>query len=181
MKGLTALGSRSWVATIGVYIIILLALTRFLIYPLHAAVKDRRAALDDQRERNSIRTRILEQVRQGPQKDSLHDSGRMHSALYPRGASIAKVQSDVVTMIRELSEGNGMSLTGFEMPEAVPGKKITEIPIVVRLKGRAESFLAVLKYISKEEKIMMIKAMEVAAAGPDLTVSLTIKVLRLSL
>jgi len=36
MKDLIANSSNNWVKTIGVYIIIILALLRFLIYPLHA-------------------------------------------------------------------------------------------------------------------------------------------------
>ena len=180
MKGLTAWTSKSWVATIGVYVILILALVRFLIYPLHAAVKDRRAALDDQRERNGIRARILEQLWQSPQKDTAQDAGRIRAALYTRDVSVSKVQADVVTMVRDLAAGKGMSLTGFEMPEAVTGKKITEIPVVVRLKGRAESFLDVLRTIGKQEK-MMVKAMEVSANGPDLAVSLTMRALRLEI
>jgi Tfp pilus assembly protein PilO len=181
MKGLTMPGSGNWVATIGVYVIIILALVRFLVYPLHAAVADRRAALDDQRERNGIRTRMIEQLRQGPRTDVTQDAVRMRSALYPREASISKVQTDVVTMIRELSEGKGMALTGFEMPEAVMGKKITEVPVVVRLKGRAQSLLDLLKAVSTQDKVMLIRAMEVSANGPELTVSLTMRVLRLEL
>jgi len=39
-------------------------LLRFLIYPLHAAIKDRRAIFADQQETYLLKSRLLQQARQ---------------------------------------------------------------------------------------------------------------------
>jgi Type II secretion system (T2SS), protein M subtype b len=178
LKGLTMQGSKGWVADIGIYIIIILAVARFVIYPLHGAIKDRRAAFNDQSETNGIKTRMLEQARQTPRGGVSQETGRMRSALYPREVAISTIQTNILMQLSALSEGQGMSVMGFEMPEAAPGKKIMEVPVVIRLKGRADSFLEVLKVIRKQEKVLIIKAMEVSATGQDMTFSLTIKALQ---
>lgn len=179
MKGFTLQEGKKWVASFGVYVIIILALLRLVIFPLHAAVTDRRAELEDQRQRNIIKTKVLEQVRQSQKENSLPQAGMRTSAPYPREMPISKIQADVVTTIKELSESKGLMMTGFEMPETAIGKKISEVPVVARLKGRAEPLLDVLKMIRNREKPLMIKAMDVSTDGPELTVSLTIKVFRL--
>jgi Tfp pilus assembly protein PilO len=178
VKSLMLQGNNSLMATAGVYVIVILAVTRFLIYPFHASLDNRRSALNDQRGRNHLKTRLLEKARQGQCEDGSQDALRMLTALYPREAPISKIQTDVLAMVSEWSESRGITVTGFEMLESISGKKIMEVPVIVRLKGRAEPLLDLLKMIRKHEKILMIRGMEISSTGQELTVSLTMKALR---
>ncbi len=178
MKNLIAAGQKNWVASFGIYAIVLLAVVRLLVYPLHGAVQDRKAGLEEQRARNAVKTRLIEQAGQAQAAGGPAEAARMRSAVHPQGTPVSAIQVDVLSRIKELAEGRGLSVTGFEMPEAAAGKALTEVPVVVKLKGGAQPLLELLRSIKKEDKTLLVQALEVSAAGQDLTASLTLKALR---
>lgn len=181
MKELFANGSDNWVKTIGVYIILILALLRFLIYPLHAAVKDRRAVFAGQQETYVLKTRLLQQIRHQQLQGAewAKDTDKLRSTLYPREARISEIQADMLMTVSKYSEGKGLNVLGFEMPEAVIGKKITEVPVVLRLTGSAGSFVELLKDVQKNKKTLAVKAMDLSANGQSMTFSLTVSAFRM--
>ena len=179
MKRLALIRGRGWVTSVGIYVIIVLALLRFLVYPLRAAVKDRESALADQYDTYALKSRMLEKTYHDHEGEKTsRDLERLRFSLYARSEQTSKIQAEVLASLSALSEAKGMTVTGFEMPEALAGKKITEVPVVIRLKGRAEAFVELLKTLEKQEKILLVRAVEASATGQDMTISLTVKALR---
>ncbi|HVO67142.1 MAG TPA: hypothetical protein VMT12_11710 [Syntrophales bacterium] len=181
MKGLFAIDSNNWVKTIGVYIILILALLRFLIYPLHAAVNDRRAHLALQQETYMLKARILEQAQQAQSAGVTQDLDKARTALYPREARVSDIQSEMLATILKYSEDKGLTVLGFEMPEAAIGKKISEVPVVLRLAGSARSFVELLKSMKENKKTLAVKAMEISVSGQGMTFSMTVSAFRMEL
>jgi Tfp pilus assembly protein PilO len=179
MKDLIANGSNNWVKTIGVYIIIILALLRFLIYPLHAAIKDRRAIFADQQETYLLKSRLLQQARQTRDAGDVKEPDKVRSTLYPRDARFSDIQAEMLTAIAKSAEKNGLNVLGFEMPEVAGSEKISEVPVVIRLSGDAESFIKLLKSIQGNKKTLQVKAMDISVSGEGMTFLVTVNAFRM--
>jgi len=179
MKELIAKSGNNWVKTIGVYIIIILALLRFLIYPLHAVVKDRRAIFADQQETYLLKSRLLQQARQTRDAGDVKDPNKVRSSLYPRSAHFSDIQTEMLTAIAKYAEKNGLNVLGFEMPEVASSEKISEVPVVIRLSGNTESFVKLLKSIQENNKILAVKAMDISVSGEGMTFLVTVNAFRM--
>jgi len=179
MKELIAKSGNNWVKTIGVYIIIILALLRFLIYPLHAVVKDRRAIFADQQETYLLKSRLLQQARQTRDAGDVKDPNKVRSSLYPRSARFSDIQTEMLTAIAKYAEKNGLNVLGFEMPEVASSEKISEVPVVIRLSGNTESFVKLLKSIQENNKILAVKAMDISVSGEGMTFLVTVNAFRM--
>jgi Tfp pilus assembly protein PilO len=179
MKDLIANSGNNWVKTIGVYIIIILALLRFLIYPLHAAVKDRRAIFADQQETYLLKSRLLQQARQTRDAGDVKEPDKVRSTLYPRDARFPDIQTETLEVIMKYAEKNGLNVLGFEMPEIAVSEKISEVPVVIRLSGNAESFIKFLKSIQENKKTLQVKAMDISVSGESMTFLVTVNAFRM--
>jgi Tfp pilus assembly protein PilO len=179
MKELIAKGSDNWVKTIGVYIIIVLALLRFLIYPLHAAIKDRRAIFADQQETYLLKSRLLQQARQKRDAGDVKEPDKVRSTLYSRDARFSDIQTEMLEVIMKYAEKNGLNVLGFEMPEVINSEKISEVPVVIRLSGNAESFVKFLKSIQENKKILAVKVMDISVSGEGMTFLVTVNAFRM--
>jgi Tfp pilus assembly protein PilO len=180
MKDLIANSSNNWVKTIGVYIIIILALLRFLIYPLHAAVKNRRAVYADQQETYLLKSRLLQQARRTRDAgDVVKDRDKVRFALYPRDARFSDIQAEMLTVITKYAEKDDVNVLGFEMPEVINSEKISEVPVVIRLSGNAESFVKFLKSIQENKKIFAVKVMDISESGEGMTFLVTVNAFRM--
>jgi Tfp pilus assembly protein PilO len=179
MKDLIANSSNNWVKTIGVYIIIILALLRFLIYPLHAAIKDRRAIFADQQETYLLKSRLLQQARQAREAGDVKDQDKVIGSLYPRDARFSDIQTEMLAVITKSAEKNGLNVLGFEMPEVAGSEKISEVPVVIRLSGNAESFIKFLKSIQENKKILAVKVMDISVSGEGMTFLVTVNAFRM--
>jgi hypothetical protein len=164
MKDLIANSSNNWVKTIGVYIIIILALLRFLIYPLHAAVKNRRAVYADQQETYLLKSRLLQQARR------TRDAGDVVKD---------RDKAEMLTVITKYAEKDDVNVLGFEMPEVINSEKISEVPVVIRLSGNAESFVKFLKSIQENKKIFAVKVMDISESGEGMTFLVTVNAFRM--
>jgi len=109
--------------TTGVYIIIILALLRFIIYPLHAAVKDRRAIFADQQETYLLKSRLLQQARQAREAGDVKDQDKVIGSLYPRDARFSDIQTEMLAVITKSAEKNGLNVSGIRNAGRLPAVK----------------------------------------------------------
>ena len=65
------------------------------------------------------------------------------------------------------------------MMETAAGKGVSEVPILVRLRGGPGPFIETLETIEKGEKLLSVRSMEMTRSGQDQTFSLTISAYRL--
>jgi hypothetical protein len=54
------------------------------------------------------------------------------------------------------------------------GPEVSEIPIVLRLRGDVKPFLEFLKTVETAEKLIIIRNLEVTRSRPDFTINLTL-------
>jgi hypothetical protein len=166
----------------GVYIVIILALVRFLVYPLHGAATAKKADLAEQRQSYSLKSRLLErreaEDRARPVLVDADAKGALFPGVYEKGVGYFDIQADMVDIIVKFTEAKGMVITNFEFPEPVFGKNVTEIPVVLRLQGKMLDFIEILKIIENNERLLKVKAVEINNRGKEYGYSLTITAFR---
>ena len=179
MKGLFSDNANPWIKNFGVYFILILAVLRLFIYPLHMAVKDKQAILADQQQTFLMKSRLLDQARRTEKADSSDELNRACLALYPRAMRLSEIQAEMLTLLSHFAEKKGLMVLGFEAPEAVHGNKISEITVVLRLSGDARSCIELLKSIEKNERTFIVKAMEISSGDREMNFALTISAFRM--
>jgi len=175
------MGGDHWVKTTGVYVILILAVLRFLVYPLHSAVKDRKALLVSRQEAYALKTRLLEQAKHARDEENVRNTEKIRSGLYPKETRISDIQADVLAFLSQRSEGKGLTVSGFEMPDVVVGKGVSEIPVILKLAGGSKAFVELLKGIRENNKTLVVKAMEISAGSQNTTFLMTVSAFRTEL
>jgi Tfp pilus assembly protein PilO len=166
---------------IGVYIIILLALIRFLIYPLNASLREKKVLLGEWSENYRLKAQVFDRQKEGRQEKIVVEKSALFSHLFDKGVSNSYIQSDVLEWITNIAEKKGLTIMNFEMLEPIAGKGVSEIPILVRLKGMPGPFIEILEAIEKGERALSIRSMEVNKMGQDQVFSLTISAFRVEI
>jgi Tfp pilus assembly protein PilO len=167
---------------VGIYLIITLALLRFLVMPLHSTIQEKKAVLEEQQETYNIKYQVFERQRENQSKRTGTETGEENDALLPhlydKGTSNSYIYSEVLEQVTKLAEGKGLTVINFETLEPVAGKTISEVPILVRLRGQPAPFIEVLDAIKKSEKLLSIRSTEISKTGQDQFFSLTISAFR---
>lgn len=173
------------IKVVGIYVIIILALLRFLIFPLQGTIQEKKAVLGEQQETYNLKYRVFERQRenQGVKtgKEPAVEKEALLSHLYAKGVSNSSIYSDVLEQVTKLAEKKGLTVISFETLEPVAGKNISEVPILVRLKGQPGPFIEVLDTIEKSGKVLSIRSTEISKSGQDQVFSLTISAFRVEI
>lgn len=166
------------IRAIGLYLIVLLALLRFLIYPLHAAVEQKKVIMGEQRESYRLKYRILESERQGQARKAVVDEKAVSPHLYDKTLACSYIQADILEQLLKLAEEKGLTVLNFEMMEPIIGKTVSEAPVLIRLSGQSGAFIEVLQAIETGKKALSVKSLEITRTREDLRFSLTLSAFR---
>jgi hypothetical protein len=113
MKGLFSDNANPWIKNFGVYFILILAVLRLFIYPLHMAVKDKQAILADQQQTFLMKSRLLDQARRTEKVDSSDELNRARLGLYPRAMRLSEIQAEMLTLLSHFAEKKRINGFGF--------------------------------------------------------------------
>jgi hypothetical protein len=89
---------------IGIYVIVILALIRFLIYPLHASLREKKVLLEEWYENYRIKSQVLERQREGQGIKINVEKSVLFPHLFDKGVSNAYIQSDVLEWLQTLQK-----------------------------------------------------------------------------
>jgi len=165
---------------IGVYIIVILALVRFAIYPLQEFADKEKVIFTELSDAYELKARNLERKSSGGPKQAQAgvDKSQVMSYFYERATPFSEIQADVLQNIVSLSEKKGLAVQSFEMLEPVSGKLISEIPITIRLAGKPADILEVIQFVVSEKKLLSVKSLEMNKSGQELLLSLNLAAYR---
>ena len=167
------------IKVIGVYVIVILILLRFLIYPLHVAIQEKKTFLPDLYETYRIKSQVQERQKRDQGEKTLLGKDALLPHLYDKGIIYSNIQSEIIEQIIDIAGKKGLTILNFEMLEPGVGKGVSEVPILVRLKGPPGPFIETLETIEKSEKVLGTRSMEITKSGQDQVFSLTLSAFRL--
>ena len=173
-------GRQKRVRVVGIYIILILALLRFLVYPLHGAVATQKVVFAEQREAYQIRSNLLARQSAGPERAKpVADQSAVHAYLYEKEKSISSIQVDVLGAIIAYAQEKGLTVLNFELLDAVPRKSFSEVPVLVRLSGKPDGLMEMLRMVGSQKRALNVKSAEILRSGEGLTLMLTLSAFRM--
>jgi hypothetical protein len=152
-----------------------------LIYPLHASLREKKVLLGEWNENYRIKSQVFERQREGQGTNIVVEKSNLFPRLFVKGTSNSYIQSDVLEWIIKIAEKKGITVLNFEMLEPIAGKGVSEVPILVRLKGMPGPVIETLEAIEKGERALSIRSMEITKSGQDQVFSLTISAFRVEI
>jgi Tfp pilus assembly protein PilO len=163
-----------------VYVVIILLVVRIVIMPLYGYVKAKRALLEEYTLSYVTKLNAMERHKTGQKADKdVEERNKFLKGLYSKGLHYSAIQSECLSQLIGVAEKKGMVVLTFEMPEPAITKNISEVPIVIRLKGTPLMFKETLKELEKWEKTIRFKQIEMTAAANTFTVSIAMSVFRI--
>lgn len=158
---------------------VILSLLRFLIYPLHANLQEKKVLLDERKESYRLKLQVLEKQQKGKKEEKVVQKEALLPYLYDKGIQASYIQSELLEKVTRIAEGKGLTILNFEMLEPVLGKNISEIPILVRMRGQSRGFIETLEFVEKSEKVLSIRSLEIGREAEGQLFSLTLSAFRL--
>lgn len=166
------------IRVISLYIVVILALIRFLIYPLHGAIAGKKVILSGLGETFKLKSRMIRQQDTIGVGQSV-DKEFISPYVYQKGVGYSYIQADILERVTKLAEARGLTVLNFEMPVTTPGKNISEVPVIVRLQGPQSSFVEIMEMIAKNGKLLIIKSTEINKIGLNFQYSLSLSAFRM--
>lgn len=163
---------------VGLALLVVLALARFLVYPMHAAVAAKKVSLAEHYETYRLKYRLLDR-QQGEQGiGSVVERTALFPHLYEKGVNYSHIQTDILEKVIKFVENKKMTLLNFELPEPVMGKNVSEVPVIVRFQGKPLDFVETIEMIEKDTMALRIKSTEINRTGKDFQYLLTLSAFR---
>lgn len=165
--------------TIGLYVVVILALLRIIVVPLHGAVAVKKNTFNEYYHSYVVKYRLVEKIKAQQKKKPATDKQALVHRFYRKDALFSTIQADMIEMLLKLAEKKGFNVLDFEMLEPAVGKDVSEVPVLIRMEGKAIDFIDILKSIAQGEKALQVKSLEInMATGQEMRYFLTITAFR---
>jgi len=166
----------------GFYGLAALLLFRLVILPYQHTIQGKKDLLKEYGEAYGVKTAAYERFKaeenaKSPKKNEKEDA--LLKSVYGKNTPFISIQSEMVRGISGRAEKEGLTVVNFEFPDPVPLKHISEVPVIIRLKGEQKGMVVLLKGMEKEEKKLLVKRFEDGKSGQDFYFNLTVCAYRL--
>jgi hypothetical protein len=164
---------------IGLYVVVILTLLRFIVYPLYGAVAAKKNTFNEYYDSYVLKYRLFEQSKTERKSKPAVDKKALTHNFYTKDVRFTNIQADVIEMLLKLAEKKGTIVLDFEILEPVVGKNVSEAPVLIRLEGKILDFIDILKSIEQGDKALWVKSLEInKVAGRDMRYFLTVTAFR---
>ena len=172
---------QNTVKKIGLYLVVLLVILRFFVYPIHGAVERKKEALGELRESFRMKQQLLERKDRTPSVGSaVVTRDALVPYLYDSRSSYSQIQAEVIEDVMKLAEQKGMTVLNFEMPETTAGKRVSKVSVQIRLSGKPAAFNELLRNVAEAKKILSVESTEINTfGGQELSYMLVISTCRI--
>jgi len=174
--------TREKIKMLGFYALAALLILRIVIVPLQNNIKEKKSLLREYQDTYRMRLDTYERFKQGEkakaEKRTDAEDAVLKSA-YDKNIPFVDIQTDVVKDISDKAEKAGLTVQNFEFQDVVPLKHISEVPVIIRLKGEQKSLVALLKEMEKGQKKLLIRRFEDGRGGQEFVCSMTVYAYRI--
>jgi Tfp pilus assembly protein PilO len=166
----------------GFYLILILALVRFMVYPLHDAVAEKKLIFGELSEMHQLRGKQFSRQTQDQANKPLNapmSKEQIALHLYGKAMSFPSIQADMLRRIMTVAETKRLTVQNFEMLEPVTGKTVSEVPVLIRVSGKPEDLIDVLSTVGSGGKTVLVKSMEWNKSNKEMLLALTLATFRM--
>jgi Tfp pilus assembly protein PilO len=167
---------------IGIYLVLVLALIRFLVYPLYGVASRQKAVFAEESDAYRLKQGLLARQMNQPsiKAKPLIDKTAISSYLYEKKKSLSYIQAEVLESLINGAQKSGLTILNFELPEAVMGKEMSEAPVLIRVSGKPEALIGLIRMIGGQRPILTLKSIEFTRRDDEvLNLSVTLSAFRM--
>ena len=161
--------------------IIILGLIRFIIYPLDDSVAKKKIIFNELYETCELKEQHFARRNLDQQKlfKSIMDKETIAPYFYEKGMPFSSIHADILEGIIKIAEKKGLVVQSFEMLEPASGKTVSEVLVLLRMSGKPQNMLDMLKIITAKGKIIQIKSLEINNRSGEIAFSMTLVAFRM--
>lgn len=165
--------------TVGIYLIIILAIMKFVLVPINNSLNAKKTVLNEYLDTYRTRSLIIQKHISTPETEKTgEEKERFLKLINPKDSPVPAIQSKTLRSVIEKAEKNGLNVVNFELPDAATGKNITEVPVLLRVKGMPKALVGLLKDIKNLERLTDVKGIEIARSGDESIFTITLTTYR---
>jgi hypothetical protein len=171
--------NREGIKIISIYILSMLLILKLAVVPLYNSVKGKKVVLNEYKETYKMRVLALERYKSG-EKDIQPDTDAMVlKTVYPKDTNHPSIQSEIVSKTIDTAEKKGMTVLSYELPDIVLSKKLSEVQVLIRIKGTLKMFNDLLRDMEGWDKTIKFKQFETSRGGQDFVFTMLFSVFRI--
>ncbi len=170
--------NREGLKIVAIYILAILLVLRLAVVPLYGSVKAKKELLKDYTNTYNTKVQALERHRAEKAQSGVGDMKQLIDALYTKDEPLSTIQSDTLMRLTTAAEEKGLTVVSYEMSEVSGSKVISEVPVLIRLRGEPKKFNELLTEISNWDKKVKFKQFDVSNTPQGIQYMLVITVFR---
>jgi len=171
--------NREGIKIISIYILSILLISKLAVVPLYNSVKSKKAVLNEYKETYKMRVLALERYKSEKKDIQTDTKGKALKVVYPKDVKYPAIQSEVLNKIIGTAEKKGMTVLSFELPDIVLSKQVSEVQVLIRIKGTLRMFNGVIKDMDGWDKTIKFKQFETSRSGQDFIFTMLLSVFRI--
>ena len=167
---------------LGVYLIIILVILKFVLSPLKASIEDKKNLLDQYLDAYKTKSMLAQRKRLAGKTNSENESKRSEkllASLYPKETNMSVIQAKTINTIIKGAEDNGLNVINFQLLDTVASGNLSEITALIRLEGMPGAMVNLLKDISRMEMLTNIKDFRIDKRTDKFALALTLATYRI--
>ncbi|PMP90135.1 MAG: hypothetical protein C0170_07090 [Hydrogenobaculum sp.] len=165
---------------LGIYIIVILSILRFVIYPMKEEVKKDKEKLNSklQEYMEDIKLYTSKKIKQPSQ--SVSNNQISIENLYGENAKSKDIQISLAKIVKKYAKQNNINLQSIEMPKPSKTKYIEQIDIKVRLSTNDPyKVFSLFQYLEAMPKYTVIKETQINTFGGNVNFDFTVSTYKL--
>lgn len=166
--------------TLLVLSLFIIFILKFLIMPLAHSVDDKKTLLGMAIESYRSKSMMLRAYKDTRSINATDETNKnlLLKSVYEKRIPFIVIQVDVLQNILDAAEKEKLTVLNFEFPDVMPDKEISEVPVLVRLKGPHKAVIALLEAIEAGRMALKCKQFEGQNSNQDFLISMLVTAFR---
>ncbi|MEO5355982.1 MAG: GspMb/PilO family protein [Nitrospirae bacterium YQR-1] len=153
--------SKERMRKIGFFVIVLLTIARFGLFPLRSEVERKKSVIEDYRVTYASKMELLQRYSSVDMNDYPEVNQELSTLVFPKESNKTSVQTDVLKFITTTAESKHLNVSNFQMVEGSEGPVVTEVSVMVKVKGKPKQIIGFLREIQTHKPLVRIKNTEI--------------------
>lgn len=165
---------------LGIYIIIILSILRFIIYPMNEKIKEDKSKLNSKLKDYMEDIKLYTSKKIETPKEETKSSKISIENLHKSDEKAKDIQISIAKIVKKYAKKNNISLQSIEMPKPSKTKYIEQIDVKIRLSTQDPyKIFSLLQYLEAMPKYTIIRETQINAFGANVNFYFTITTYKL--
>ena len=165
---------------LGIYIIIILSILRFIIYPMNEKIKEDKSKLNSKLKDYMEDIKLYTSKKIETPKEETKSSKISIENLHKSDEKAKDIQISIAKIVKKYAKKNNISIQSIEMPKPSKTKYIEQIDVKIRLSTQDPyKIFSLFQYLEAMPKYTIIRETQINAFGANVNFYFTITTYKL--